>query len=154
LVNQYTATAPQELPRVEMPAEERRTLRERVDAFKAAIEDGRSTEPLVLSSEDLNALIEENPDLKGRVYVAIDQDKLKGQLSIPLDTFSTSALPRGRYLNGEGEFKVALQEGVLIVTLDSLLVNGKSLPPELMNGLRNQNLAREAYKEEKTAEKI
>jgi hypothetical protein len=154
LVEQYTATAPRELPKVEMPAEQRRTLRERVDAFRAATKEGRPTEPLVLSSEDLNALIEENPDLKGRVYVTIDQDKLKGQVSIPLDRFPSFGLTRGRYLNGEGELKVSLQDGILIVTLESLLVNGKTLPAELMNRFRTQNLARDAYKDEKTAEEV
>jgi hypothetical protein len=154
LVEQYTATAPRELPKVEMSVEQRRTLRERVDAFRADIKEGRTTAPLVLSSEDLNALIEENPDLKGRVYVTIDQDKLKGQVSIPLDRFPSFGLTRGRYLNGEGEFKVSLEDGVLIVTLESLLVNGKTLPPELMDSLRNQNLARDAYKDEKNAEEI
>src|SRR5579875_2829524 len=142
VVEQYTATAPRELPRVEMSVGQCRTLRERVDAFRAAIKEGRPTEPLVLWSDDLNALIEENPDLKGRVYVTIDQDKLKGQVSIPMDRFPSFGLTRGRYLNGEGEFKISLEDGVLIVTLESLLVNGNTLPDELMNGLRNQNLAR------------
>jgi hypothetical protein len=154
VLEEYTATAPRELPRVEMAAEQRQTLRERVEAFRAAIKEGRPTEPLVLSSEDLNALIDENPDLKGKVYVAINQEKLKGQVSIPLNNFPSFGLTRGRYLNGEGEFKVSLQDGVLIVTLESLLVNGKTLPAELMNSFRNQNLARDAYKDERTAEEI
>jgi hypothetical protein len=40
------------------------------------------------------------------------------------------------------------------VTLESIEVNGKDLPAELMNGLRNQNLAKDAYKDERTAEEI
>ncbi len=55
---------------------------ERFDAFHSAVEAGKPAEPLVLSSEDLNALIEERvPDLKGRIYATIEKDKLKGQVA-------------------------------------------------------------------------
>ena len=50
-----------------------------------AVEAGTPTEPLVLTSDDLNALIEENPDFKGKIYVKIEGDEVKGQVSIPLD---------------------------------------------------------------------
>src|SRR5690349_19943547 len=45
-VEEYTATAPRELPTVEMPVEQRETLKERVDAFRKAIDAGIPTEPL------------------------------------------------------------------------------------------------------------
>ncbi len=35
---------------------------------------------------------------------------------------------KGRYLNGEADLKASLRDGVLIVTLDSIEVNGKSHP--------------------------
>ena len=57
----------------------------RVEAFRKAVEAGTPTEPLVLTSDDLNALIEENPDLKGKIYVKVEGDEVKGQVSIPLD---------------------------------------------------------------------
>ena len=68
-----------------MPAEQRQVLKDRVEAFRKAVEAGTPTEPLVLTSDDLNALIEENPDLKGKIYVKIEGDEVKGQVSIPLD---------------------------------------------------------------------
>ena len=154
VVDEYTATAPRELPRIEMPAEQHATLKQRVDAFRSAIKEGRPTEPLVLSSDEINSLIQDNPDLNGKVYVTIEQDKLKGKVSIPLSQLPIFGLTRGRYLNGEAELKASLQDGVLIVTLESIEVNGKDLPAEIMNGLRNQNLAKDAYKDEKTAEEI
>jgi hypothetical protein len=88
------------------------------------------------------------------VFVAIDRDKLKGKISIPLSEIPSFGLTRGRYLNGEAELKVSLQDGVLLVTLESIEVNGKDLPSELMNSLRNQNLAKDAYKDQRTAEEI
>ena len=47
LVEEYTATAPRELPKVEMPAEQRQALKDRVEAFRKAVEAGTPTEPLV-----------------------------------------------------------------------------------------------------------
>jgi hypothetical protein len=141
------------MPKVEMPAEQRQSLKKHVEDFRKAVEEGKVTEPLVLTSEDLNALIEEDPDLKGKVYMKIDGDELKGQVSIPLEKIGLPVF-RGRYLNGEADFKASLENGILIVTLDGLEVNGKSLPPEMMTKLREQNLAKDAYNNPKNAEML
>jgi hypothetical protein len=153
LVDQYTATTPQSLPKIEMPAEQIKTLKERVEAFRKAVEAGTPTEPLVLTSDDLNALIEDNPELKGVIYVKVENDAVKGQVSLPLDKLEIGMV-RGRYLNGEAEFKASLSNGVLIVTIESVEVNGKKIPDDFMKELRKQNLAKDAYKDEKTSEMI
>jgi hypothetical protein len=155
MINEYTGTSPRELPKVEMPADNRRMVVERFDAFSSAVEAGKPAEPLVLSSEDLNALIEERvPDLKGRIYATIEKDKLKGQVSIPLDNLPSLGLTRGRYLNGEAELKVTLANGVLFVNIDSFEVNGKRPPEEVMSSIRAQNIVQDMYKNPKFAEAI
>jgi hypothetical protein len=151
LVEEYTSTTPRALPKVEMPDEQRQALKDRVEAFRKAVNAGASTEPLVLTSTDLNALIEEDPDLKGKIYIAIEGEKLKGQLSLPLE-FLGLGMVKGRYLNGEADLKASLREGVLIVTLDSIEVNGKKPPEEMLTSLRQQNLAKDAYKNPEQAE--
>jgi hypothetical protein len=159
-VDQYTATAPRELPRVDMLPEQRQSLKERFEAFRRSIDSGTPTAPLVLSGDDVNALIEENPNLKGTIYVTIEGDKIKGQVSIPLEKLSAAlehiglGLLHGRYLNGEAELKASLSDGVLLVTLESLEVNGQSPPEEFLANLRQQNLAKDAYKDPKNAEQI
>lgn len=153
LVDQYTATTPQTLPKVEMPADQIKALKERVEAFRKAVEAGTATEPLVLTSDDLNALIEDNPELKGVIYVKVEKDAVKGQVSLPLDKLEIGMV-RGRYLNGEAEFKASLADGVLIVTIESIEVNGQKVPDDFMKELRKQNLAKDAYKDEKTSEMI
>jgi hypothetical protein len=153
VVEEYTATAPRELPKVEMPAEQRQAVKQRFEAFRKAATEGKATEPLVLTSDDLNALIEENPELKGKIYVTIEGDKLKGQISIPLEKIGIGML-RGRYLNGEAELKASLSDGVLIVTLDSIEVNGKRPPENFLEQMRQQNLAKDAYKDPQNAEMI
>jgi hypothetical protein len=153
-VEQYTSTTPRELPTVNMPAEERKTLQERVEAFQNALKEGKPTEPLVLDADDINALIDEQEEFKGKVYVSIDEDKLKGQISIPLDKFPLFGLTRGRYLNGEAEIKATIANDVLVVTLQSIEVNGKQVPEEAMAQIRGQNLAQDAYKDAKKADQL
>jgi hypothetical protein len=153
LVDQYTSTTPQSLPKVEMPAEKVKALKDRVESFREAVKAGTSTEPLVLTSDDLNALIEDNPELKGVIYVKVEKDEIKGQVSLPLDKLNIGMV-RGRYLNGEADFKASLSDGVLIVTIESVEVNGQKIPDEFMKELRKQNLAKDAYKDEQTSEMI
>jgi hypothetical protein len=153
MIDQYTSTAPRVLPKVEMPAEQRQALKDRFEGFRKAVNEGTPTEPLVLTSDDLNALIEENPDLKGLIYVKVEGDEVKGQISIPLDKLGIGMV-RGRYLNGEADLKASLEGGVLIVTLDALEVNGKPVPEQIMKGIREQNWAKDVYKEKKNAEMI
>jgi hypothetical protein len=156
LVEQYTATAPRDLPKVEMAVDQRASLKKRVEEFGKAVEEGKAVEPLVLTGDDLNALIEVEPafaELKGKVYVKIEGDELKGQVSFPLEKLGFAPL-KGRYLNGEADLKASLNNGVLIVTLDSIEVNGKRVPEEAMTNLRQENLAKDAYKNPKHAETL
>lgn len=154
----YTETTPAKLPKVEVSAEDQEVLQKRVDTFRDAVEAGEKTEPLVLTGPDLNALIALAPSLaqwKERVYVDLEGKEVKGRVSLPLDEFAK--LPglsrlRGRYLNGEGTFRVALEAGVLVVTPQSLRVKDQAVPEQIMSQLRRQNLAQDAYRQPKGAE--
>ena len=93
-VEEWTSPAPVELPKVQVSEEERKSVRERVDAFRKALEEGTAIDPLVLTSDDLNALIEENSDLRGRLFARVEGDKLKAQISFPLDKLRRSGCSR------------------------------------------------------------
>lgn len=153
LVTEWTASTPVELPKVQVSEDQRRLVRERVEAFRKAVSEGTATEPLVLSGDDLNVLIEENPDLRNTVYTRIEGDKLKAQVSIPLDRLKVG-LVQGRYLNGEAELKASLSNGFLAVNIDSLEVNGKRPPEQFLENLRKQNLAKDAYDNPKNREML
>ena len=155
MVETYTGTAPEQLPKVEMSPEQRKTLEDRVEAFRKAVELGTPTEPLVLSSDDLNALIEKNDELKGTVYVKIEGDEVKGRISFPLDKLQLPfAMVKGRYLNGEADLKASLFDGELIVHIDEIEVNGKKLPQEFMTDLRKQNVAKDVAKDPDNAQML
>ncbi|GAC1467778.1 MAG: hypothetical protein NVSMB9_09760 [Isosphaeraceae bacterium] len=152
MINEYTATAPVEIPKVDMPDDQRKALDERVAVFKTALDKGEAAD-LVLTSDEINVLISENEDFKGKVYITIKDDKVSGQLSFPLEKLG---LPRtaGRYLNGSTTLTVKLLEGILFVFANELEVNGKTLPPEIKTQLATQNLAKDVANNPETAARI
>jgi hypothetical protein len=107
---------------------------------------------LVLTADDINALIATNPKLKGCVYVAIADDKISGEISVPIESFIPGS--KGRYLNASATFDVSLDGGVLVVTLDSANVKGEPIPDAIMQALRKENLAKDLYKDKENVEII
>ena len=140
MVNEYTSTAPMELPKVELPKEDAEALDARVEAFKKSLDTGKDAEPLVLTADEINALIAKNPEFQNRVHVEIPGDKIEGQISLPLTQLGLPGL-NGRYLNGKARFNVMLSNRALFVTLDALEVNGKPVPDQALASFRAQNLA-------------
>jgi hypothetical protein len=153
MVNRYTDTQPMELPTVQMPQGEVDRLKQRFEAFRAAVREQRPTPPLTLGSDDINALIAGGTApqaLKGKLYVSLDGDQLKGQVSAPLEQVGLSMF-KGRYLNGSATFNLAFRNGALFVTAQTITVKGKPLPERFMQRVRNENLAAELTRQPETA---
>lgn len=145
----YTSETPRELPTVEYSEEQLTQLEDRIKTFREKMDRGEvPEEDLVLSADDINALIAKNEDLKGKVYVKIEDGQVKGDVSIPLDKVP---LGKGRYFNGAATFDVSMDQGVLIVTAEAAEVNDSPVPEEIMNEFRKENLAKEFYKDPENA---
>ena len=152
-VNQYTDSKPMELPTVQMSQQEISRLRQRFETFQAAMREQRPVPPLTLNGDDINALIAHGPQQQGlqdKVYVSIEGDQLKGQVSVPLEEVGLSMF-KGRYLNGQGTFKLALHNGVLFVTAQTITVKGQPLPETFMQNIRKENLAAKLGDESRAA---
>ncbi|MBI2926802.1 MAG: hypothetical protein HYY24_13990 [Verrucomicrobia bacterium] len=70
-ISKFTQATPITLPKVDLPTDELRPLRERVEGFKLAVADQKPADALVLTEREINALIVSDPDfaqLKDRVY--------------------------------------------------------------------------------------
>jgi hypothetical protein len=140
MLQEWTATAPVEIQTVTLSSDEQKALDDRVAAFKKALDDGQNAE-LVLTADDINALIAEHPDLKGRVYVSLNGDEISAKVSVPLDKTPFPGT-KGRYFNGSGTFKASVEDGDLVVYAVDLEANGKKLPPEIKAQLAKENLAK------------
>jgi hypothetical protein len=143
MVTTYTDAAPVQLENAAYSRAQMEILQKRIGGFRQALDKGEGNLELVLTAEDLNALIAENPDLKGRVLVSIDDDQVKGDVSIPLKDFGPVKL-QGRHLNGSATFRVQLVNGILDVRLDQVKVKDKPLPTFILSELKKHNLAQEA----------
>lgn len=111
------------------------SARMRVHAFVDAIEAKQTPPELLLTADELNAMLAEfaaRENVEIPAHVSFTGDKIHAELSIPL---------RGLYLNGSGVLDVGLRGGVLMVFANDLEVNGKHPPKELMDLTRNFNLA-------------
>ena len=152
MTEKYTYTTPLELPIVDVSKQEAEAVLERVAAFTETLEQNSHPSELMLTSRDINVLIQRHPDWKnmaGKVYVTIEEDRIHGQTSIPLGDFGS--MFEGRYLNGSAVFRLDMSAGRLLVFIDSVEVGGETLPEEVMSVLRAKNLADDANKDPDTA---
>lgn len=113
--------------------------------------DGAAAKPpseLVLTADEINALIAEQKELRGRAHVRIEEGTIRGEVSIPTDM-----LPRGegRYFNASAIFDVSMEDGILIVRITDATVKGEPVPGPILEAFRQQNLARDLYQDPKNA---
>jgi hypothetical protein len=138
---------PAELTVVTATDEEIQAIQARLKAFEAAFDDEKAPPPppFELSELEVNQLIQHEPELRGRVYVDFEPDKIDGKVALPLDEFSWfSKSFKGKYLNGEGQFTAKItDQGFLDVHMvDFKLGNLKDLPVQAKVQIRRENMAR------------
>ncbi|WP_430454258.1 hypothetical protein [Rhodopirellula europaea] len=175
-VEKYTDTRPADVPVVDWDQERLDELQARIDAFSERVkgnsqdadatteeeDDASETtdelpvlaeapRELRLTSEEINALISSNEDLRGKVFVRIEDGRLYGQVTLPTDQIPGG---KGRYFNADAEFEVSMDNGVLVVRLTSASVKGEPIPETFMEGFSQQNLAKDAYDDVETAEML
>jgi hypothetical protein len=150
-IAQYTSDTARELPVLEKTEEEIKAIQARVETFQAQVEKGEAPDQLVLTADDINALLSKEEQLRGRVFVSIEDGQIQAEMSFPTDAIPGA---KGRFFNGSVAVEASLEEGVLIVTLQSAEVNGQPVPESIMAGIRQENLAKDMYKDAELAEKL
>jgi hypothetical protein len=143
MVDEFTDKAPAPLPEVRLSPSELDALRQRVSAFQQAVRQERASEPLRLTSDEVNALIltsEAGADFQGRVYVTLQSNQPAARLSLPLSQLGLPVF-RQRFFNGTARFEISLHDGFLRVSPVDLRANGKPLPSVYMGKIRKLNLA-------------
>ncbi len=149
-IEKYSSTTPVELPAVDYTQEEMEALQSRIKTFREKLEAGQPPEEnLVLTADDINAMINADENLRGKAYVEIEDGKVTGKVSIPLDGVPGGS---GRYFNGSASFDVSMENGVLIVTVDQAEVKGEPVPEQFLTPLRQENLAKDLYEDPQNAE--
>ena len=126
------------------------------DAEEEAVSDeappAAAVRELVLTAEEINALIAEEEAFRNRVFISIAEGEITGEISVPTEKFLPGS--KGRFLNASATFEVTLEDGVLIVTMNAAEVKGEQVPETIMQEIRKENLAQELYKDPKNARMI
>ncbi|HTL59700.1 MAG TPA: hypothetical protein VL361_28780 [Candidatus Limnocylindrales bacterium] len=143
MLNKYTDNQPVPLPEVSIPRAALDALLCRVEDFRDDLRAGRTPPALILSADEVNALIAHDPELKqlrGKLYVQLEGDRLKAQVSLPMEDVGLPRF-RGRYLNGTTSLGIALHNGILYGYAQDFVVKGRAVPSAYLNVIRRQNLA-------------
>ncbi len=149
LARSFTTDRPLAIPQVTMSQEELEALDRRVSDFGSAIENNEATDPLVLSADEINALIQRHGKFKQEgtgVVVRIFGDQIEGEISLPAGQVAPSL--EGRFVNGKGVFSIGVEEGRVVAYLQDLRVGDRYLPDQIREPLSRENLLRKAYEED------
>ena len=122
------------------------------DAVQAAAVDGPTE--LVLTATEINGLIAKQDALRGKLFVRIENGEVTGDVSFRIDEIPVGdKLPgvEGRFFNASVSLDVSMENGSLIVRAVDAEVKGEPVPEDFMRGMRNENLAKDAIKDVKTA---
>jgi hypothetical protein len=149
---EYTDDSPMEMPALALDEEQQQAVQQRWESFQESLKAGQG-DTLELTDEELNALLQTNDKVAGRIHVEIQDDRLRGRVSLPLDALGIKPL-RGRYFNAEASFEVALVGQQLVVHMQEAQVKGEPVPEEFMAQLRRENLAKEFGREPEQAEML
>lgn len=118
----------------------------------AAAAPGRLS-AMVLTTEDLNNLLNNHPELsqlKGMAKMKVENGLIHSQLSIDLEEFGdvpadlgpSWIMPEfeGRYLNGQAAISLGMAAGRPVAHLEDLKVGNLGLPKPLFAALKSENL--------------
>jgi hypothetical protein len=147
IMMEYSEPAPMAMPEVAMSDDQKEAVYKRWDDFQAALEQDQAA-TIELTSDELNALLSRNEEIRGIIHAQIVGDELEGFISFPFEKLGNIPMMgslKGRYFNAKGGFKVSLNGGALNVQMTSAEVKGKPVPAQIMDEMSQQNLAKDAY---------
>ncbi len=138
----YTESTAIELPTIDMPADQIQALITRVDTYAADLRADKPLPSLTLSEAEVNALLQNHPDLKdiygGLMYLSLEEGGVTGKMSVALDWFPGM---NGRYFNGSASFDVSFDNDDADIHLKSATVKGEEVPEEYLVQMRSEDFA-------------
>lgn len=105
------------------------SVHERCEDFEQKNRAGQPAE-LELTADDVNSLIATNQDVRGKIFVSIDGNRLRCQASVPLGEFIGRS---SYYFNGDIMFEPQGAESLDNPKLRGITVNGEPVPTDLLN---------------------
>jgi hypothetical protein len=136
-IAKYTSTNGIAIAPVTLPRSRGDEVVRRIENFKTELRAGRATQPLELSSHELDYFIRNSEGwahMRDHLHLAITNGQIEAQISFPLEAMHPSL--KGRFLNGTAEFEPKIQNGILSVDLRSVKARGQAVPEKFLEGFR------------------
>jgi hypothetical protein len=122
------AQAPVPVPEFSGSDAQIQNVRERWMDFEQKTRAGQAAE-IELTADDINALIASERDMRGKIFVTIEGNQLRFQVSIP---FGELLGRPGYYFNGDVTVEFKDAESLDKPQLNQLVVNGEQVPRDLL----------------------
>ena len=145
VVENATSTQPAPIPAATPSPQAARDTQRKTEGFLTALKRNEAG-TFNFSADDINNLIATAPglqDLRGRTFVAIANDRIVADASIPLDQVPGM---QGRFLNGRFTLELQFRNGDLAIYARDIQVKGQPLPDLVKAKVETINLAQELYK--------
>lgn len=123
---------PAEVPHFETTDEDIASAKQKWKAFDQATKREEPAQ-IELTADDLNNLIASNERSRGKAFVTIEGNQLHAKTSLPLGNYLNGTGLSGYYLNGEITVDSNGADSIAKSGLAAVTVNGKALPPNVLN---------------------
>jgi|ERR1051325_1737792 len=123
------AEAPTAVPQFNGSDQQIQRVRERWQDFEQKARAGQPAE-IELSADDINALIATNEEIRGKVFVSIEANQLRLQMSLPIGEILSRP---GHYFNGDVLIEIDGAQSPDSPRFSRLSVNGEQLPADLLD---------------------
>lgn len=140
-VDAFTTTTPIPVPTISVDAGVAADVQARYKNFTESLAAHKVTQPLELSSSEVNTLIATDPSLeliRGKVFVRFEGDQAEMTFNLPLQWISEQ-LPflgwigadvAGRYVTGNTKGGFSLEGDEIKSNITALTLNGQTSPPD------------------------
>ena len=125
-------------------------VQERWQDFEQKTRAGQSAE-IELSADDINALIATSEDVRGKVFVSIDRDQLRLQMSVPIGKFFGRP---GYYFNGDVIIELEGAQSLDGPRFSRITINGEQAPTDFLDWKYHSRQLREYLDDQRNAYEV
>jgi len=144
------AEAPTPVPEFNVSDQQIQLVQERWQEFEQKTRAGQSAE-IELSADDINAFIAASEDVRGKVFVSIDGNQLRLQMSVPVGKFFGRP---GYYFNGDVIIELEGAQSLDGPRFNRITINGEQVPTDFLNWKYRSRQLREHLAEQGNAYEI
>ena len=144
------AEAPTPVPEFNASDQQIQLVQEHWQDFEQKTRAGQASE-IELSADDINALIATSEDVRGKVFVSIDGNQLRLQVSVPIGRFFGRA---GYYFSGDVIIELEGVQSLDSPRFSRLTINGEPLPTDFLRWKYRSRQLREYLADQRNAYEI